>query len=211
MARAVLVRGTMLKTVLLSASLFTAVLASGRTAHAEKITCDPAAKKLEWHVCVIAPVEYKRGMKTESRNECKVDKVIKPANGCDFGDLAKHIPEGAESGSVRFYAIAPADFDDSTFEEQSDPPYGQFCTINSSHGIDGWELMKFGDAPDKSNRERRDLVLDGLKKKKKTLARKGIGFMRNPNGCAGKSAKFGILDKKTMSKFLVYAEMSFAD
>lgn len=201
----------MRNTVLFSASLLASVLAFGRTAHAEKITCDPAAKKLEWHVCVIAPVEYKRGMKTETRNECKIDKVVKPANGCDFGDLAKHIPEGTPPGTARFYAIAPVDFDESTFEDQSEPAYGQFCTMTSSHGLDGWELMKFGDAPDKSNRERAELVNDGLKKKKKRIAPNGIGFMRDPNGCAGKTAKFGVLDKKTMTKFLVYAEMNFTD
>jgi|LNFM01.2.fsa_nt_gb hypothetical protein len=197
-------------TVLSAALLLTSVLAFHRTAHAEKVTCDPVAKKLEWHVCVIAPVEYKRGMKTETRNECKVDKVIKPTNGCDFGDLAKHIPEGA-AGTVKFYALAPEGFDESVFEEQSEPGYGQACSINSTHSIEGWELMKFGDAPDKSNRERSELVLEGLKKKKKIISPLGIGFMRDPNGCTGKSAKFGILDKKTTSKFLVYAEMNFAD
>ncbi|MBX3155879.1 MAG: hypothetical protein KF773_07765 [Deltaproteobacteria bacterium] len=190
---------------------FTALVAAAAgTARADKITCDPVAKKLEWHACVIGPVEYKRGMKTESRDECKVDKVVKPVDGCNFGDLTKHVPAEAagDLASVRFYAIAPADFDDGPWEAQADPT-GDFCQLRSAPGLDGWELMKFSEAFDKSNRERTELVTQKLKKAGKRIGQFGVTIGVGPQGCAGKSAKLGILDRKSLSKFLVYAEVAY--
>lgn len=198
-----------MKPTLLFAALATVLAAAAPRAHADdKIACDPAAKKLEWHVCVVGPVDYKRGMKTETRDECAIDKIVKPAGGCDFGDLTKYIPEGADVASTRFYAIGPDSFTADGFEAQGEPGYG-YCSLNSSHGVDAWQLMKFSDAFDKSNRERSELVVAGLKKKKKAILSMGVSFSLDPQGCTDKAAKLGVLDTKTLSKFLVYASYAF--
>jgi hypothetical protein len=198
-------------TKLALAALTAAITFTSSTASADKIVCDAAAKKLEWHVCVVAPVEYKRGMKTETRDECKVDRVVKPADGCNFGDLAKHIPAEAAGNldSVKFYAIAPADFDDSVWEAQKQPPAG-FCSLGSGTPVDGWQLMKFGDAFDKDNRERSELVKEKLKKANKRIGQFGITLSPDPQGCKKPGpAKLGVLDRKSLAKFLVYAELTY--
>ena len=185
-----------------------AISSLSSTAHAEKIACDPATKKWEWHVCVEGPVEYKRGMKTESRNECKVDKVIKATDGCNLGDFAKLVPAGATLETTRVYAIVPLDWNESGYESQGEPNSG-FCSLNSSNTVEGWQMMKFSEAFDKSNRERSELVTEKLKKAKKKVTNFGMWASIDPQGCAGKTAKRGVLDTKTLSKFLVYAEMNF--
>ena len=62
------------------------------------------------------------------------------------------------------------------------------------------------DAFDKSNSDRSDLVKDKLKKKKLAIAKFGLTVIPNAKSCAGNSARLGVIDKKTLSKFLVYAE-----
>lgn len=182
----------------------------GSIVHADKIKCAPVAKKLEWHLCVRDAVPYKRGMKTETRDECKIDKVVKPAGGCDFGDVAKFIPEGADLDKVTFYAIGPIDFDTRPWEHQGEPNYGQ-CAISSKQELEGWETMKFSEAFDKSNSARSDMVKDKLKAKKKALFPFGLSVIPGPQGCAEKSAKMGVIDKKSLSQFLVYGEYKFKE
>jgi hypothetical protein len=180
------------------------------SAQAEAVQCHPAAKKLEWHLCITGPVEYKRGISTEVRQECTSDKIIKPKNGCDFGDLASYIPEGVELSKVRIYAIAPKDaVDVREFEHQSQAGNQGFCKINTGLPIEGWELMKFSEAFDKANYERARMVKEKLLKKKKELFPFGISLTQGPASCEGKSTQSVVVDRKSLSKYLINATYTF--
>lgn len=180
-------------------------------ARADGVKCHPTAKKIEWHLCITGPVEYKRGIQTEVREECKVDKIVKPKGGCDFGDLASYLPEGVELSKVRFYGIAPKGaVDMRAFERQAEPAQG-FCSIHTGLMLEGWELMKFSEAFDKANYERARMVNDKLAKQKKELVRAGLNLLEGPAPCQGKSARSVLIDAKTLSTFLVHATFTFPE
>ena len=200
----------MLKQIASMIALGSMMLAGGAAKAEDKIACDPATKKFEWHVCVTAPVEYKRGMKTESRDECTNDKIIKVPDGCNFGDLRKFVPEGADPQKTHFYAIVPIAFPDLLHESQGEPNFGE-CMISSDQKLAGWELMKFSDAFDKSNSERATMYKEALKKKGKKLLQYGLFIHHGLANCKDKKATRGVLDKKTLKSYLIYANASFTE
>lgn len=172
------------------------------------IDCHPDAKKVEWRLCVLKQVEYKRGMKTESREECAIDKKL-DIKGCDLGDISKFVPEGEKASAVRIYAIGPADFEDAQWEVQEEGGSGE-CKLHSGT-LESYHLTKFSDAFDKSNSERGRDFDEKLKAKGKMLLPGGtLSVSKYPESaeCAT-PAKVGKLDAKSLTKFLFYAEASF--
>jgi len=175
---------------------------------ADGIDCHPDSKKLEWWVCVVKKVEYKRGMKTETRDECAINKKL-DVKGCNLGNLMSYLPEGEDMTKFHVYAIGPDDFDDTAWEVQENNE-DSVCTIASSR-IDSYRMTKFSDAFDKSNRERGNDFDEQLKTKKKALLPGGTLHPHSIvlQNCGGKKAATGQMDAKTLSKFLFYAEMVF--
>ena len=175
------------------------------SAKAEDVKCSPMAKKLKWNMCVHGKVEYKRGLKTESRTECTTVKPVAAKGGCNLGDLAKLIPEGVSQDNVVFYAIGPKDFDVSAFEVQKQSAVKD-CGLQDTR-FEPYMLMKFSEAFDKSNRDRGAMVAAKLHKKKSDFMKTALA-VRSPSWkkCSGVKSLIGQVDKKTQSKFLFYAE-----
>ena len=196
-----------MKQVIFGVGALAVLLTTGGSAFAAGTPCAPEAKKFEWHMCVRADVEYKRGLKTETRDECAIDKVIAKGT-CELGDLASYIPEDADPGRVRFYAIVPTDLklDDFEIQEVSDD---NRCRVTDG-SFEPYALMKFSDAFDKDNSERSQLVLDNLAKKKLTIYDRAL-FLKHLEefDCSGKTAAEGMVDKKTQSKYVFLATVSF--
>ena len=195
----------------MSKSLFLAPLVTLITSNAfanDGVECHPDSKKLEWHVCVLKEVEYKRGMKTETRRECAINQKIE-VKGCNLGELMSYLPEGEDPENFQIYAIGPASFDDLQWESQ-EVQDTDGCKVRVGN-LELYHLTKFSDAFDKSNRERGADYEEKLKKQGKmliplsTLAPWRFAGM----DCAGKTAKAGRIDVKTQSKFLFFAETSF--
>lgn len=177
-------------------------------ASAEAPQCHPDAAKLEWYMCAVKDVEYKRGLKTERRSECAINERIDAKGGCDLGDLAAKLPADVDPSNVFFYAIGPKDLDfDATFEAQR-----QQDKETCGYGVgrpDSWQLMKFSDAFDKSNRERSELVDQKLAEAgKKVIGGVMLAVFPGTN-CAGKRALHAALDRATLSSALWYAESVF--
>jgi|GEM_PF-3516655 len=200
-----------MKKVIFGIGALATILTFGNTALAGGTPCAPEAKKFEWHICVVGPVEYKRGMKKDTRDECVVDKVIAKGK-CELGDLASYIPEGTDQDTVRFYAIVPDgmkldDYEIQYVTDESDE-YGH-CSIEPT-SFDPWRTMKFSEAFDKGNSERSDMVIAKLKKKKKAFFASSF-FLRRlmEANCKGKKAAMGMVDKKTQSKYVFMAEATF--
>lgn len=187
---------------LVSLLMPTAALAS------DGIECHPDSKKLEWYVCVLKEVEYKRGMKTEKRTECAVNQKL-DVKGCNLGELMSYLPEGEDPEQMRVYAIGPADFDDTAWESQENHD-ANTCKVNVTT-LESYHLTKFSDAFDKSNSERgRDFDAALKAKNRMVLPNATFSPFKWPGAdCAGKSSRAGKLDKKTVSKFLYYVETSF--
>lgn len=177
-------------------------------ARAEAPTCHPDAAKLDWYMCAVKPVDYKRGLKTESRDECAINERIEAAGGCDLGDLAKRLPADVDSSNVYFYAIGPAGLDfDATFEVQRQQDRDT-CSFNVGRP-ESWQLMKFSDAFDKSNAERSQLVDDKLAAEGKKIVG-GVMVSRWPDtNCKGKRAIHAAMDRATLASALWYAESVF--
>lgn len=177
-------------------------------AAAEGIECHPDSKKLEWYVCVLKEVEYKRGMKTETRTECAINKKIE-VKGCNLGEIMSYLPAGESGEGFQLYAIGPDDFDDTQWEAQ-EVQDDDSCKVRSGN-LEAYQLTKLSDAPDKSNRERGADFEDKLKAKGKMLVPGGnlAPWRFVDTDCTGKSAKTGKLDAKTQSKFLFYVETTF--
>ena len=196
-----------MKTTILASLLGAAVtLTMGAgAASAEDVKCSPMAKKLKWNMCVHGKVEYKRGLKTESRSECTTVKPIKAKGGCNLGDLAKQIPEGTSQDNVVFYATGPKGFDVSAFEVQKQTDMKE-CGLTDTR-FEPYMLMKFSDAFDKSNRDRGQMVIDKLGKKKSEFMKTAVA-LRSPawKKCSGVKSLIGQVDKKSQSQFLFYAE-----
>ncbi|MCA9519166.1 MAG: hypothetical protein KC635_29725 [Myxococcales bacterium] len=176
------------------------------TALADGPDCAPEAKKLEWYVCVEKAVEYKRGMRTETRDECAINERI-DVKGCDLGDVMRFLPEGVDPEYFYVYAIGPIDFDNNLWEIQENNEANQ-CTIKRG-SMEAWKLMKFSDAFDKDNAARSQMVEDALAKKKQKLITDAMLGPHPGSGCEGKKAAIGQVDKKTVSKFSWYAEAHF--
>lgn len=175
---------------------------------AEPTPCHPLAKKLEWHMCIKAEVPYKRGLKTETREECATDKVIAEGT-CELGDLATHIPEGTDFDTVEFYAIGPVDLDLDAFEMQQVSDDGK-CQVKDT-SFEPWRTMKFSDAFDKSNSERSDLVVAELAKKNKKLLPSALIVWRYPEAvCKGKTAAKGMVETKSQSLYLFLTQTTYA-
>jgi hypothetical protein len=185
-----------------------ALLIPSTSLAADGIDCHPDSKKLEWWVCVVKPVEYKRGMKTESREECAINKKL-DVKGCNLGNLLSYLPAGEDMTSFYVYAIGPADFDDTAWEDQQNNEDNN-CSIGVGR-LESHRLTKFSDAFDKSNRERGVDFDEKLKAKKLMLLNNGTLNPRPFSGkhCNGKKAATGKMDAKTLSKFLFYVEMVF--
>ncbi len=185
-----------------------ALLIPSTSIAADGIDCHPDSKKLEWYVCVVKPVEYKRGMKTETRDECAINKKIE-VKGCNLGNLLSYLPEGEDMMKFQVYAIGPADFDDTAWEIQQNNE-DNICSIGSGQ-LESHRLTRFSDAFDKSNRERGNDFDEQLKAKGKALLPGATLSPRSINlkQCGGKKAATGKMDAKTVSKFLFYAEMVF--
>lgn len=192
-------------------SLFLAPLVSlfaGSAIANDGVECHPDSKKIEWHVCVLKEVEYKRGMKTETRRECAVNKKL-DVKGCNLGDIMSYLPEGEDVEGFQIYALGPVDFDDNLWESQ-EVHDSDGCKVQV-RDLELYQLMKFSDAFDKSNRERGEMVEENLKKKGKMLIpRATLAPWKFPGAdCAGKTSKAGRIDVKSQSKFLFFAETAF--
>lgn len=192
-------------------SLFLAPIVSLFASNAlanDGIECHPDAKKVEWHVCVLKEVEYKRGMKTETRTECAVMKKL-DVKGCNLGDIMSYLPEGEDPEKFQIYALGPTDFDDNLWESQ-EVHDADGCKV-AVRDLELYQLMKFSDAFDKSNRERGEMVEEQLKKQGKMLIpRSTLAPWKFPGmDCAGKTSKAGRIDAKSQSKFLFFAETAF--
>lgn len=192
-------------------SLFLAPIVSLFASNAlanDGIECHPDAKKVEWHVCVLKEVEYKRGMKTETRTECAVMKKL-DVKGCNLGDIMSYLPEGEDPEKFQIYALGPTDFDDNLWELQ-EVHDADGCKV-AVRDLELYQLMKFSDAFDKSNRERGEMVEEQLKKQGKMLIpRSTLAPWKFPGmDCAGKTSKAGRIDAKSQSKFLFFAETTF--
>lgn len=200
-----------MKQVIYALGALVLVTTLGSTAFAGGTPCAPEAKKFEWHMCVVGPVEYKRGMKKDSRDECVVDKVIAKGT-CELGDLASYVPEDADQDMVRFYAIIPDGMKLDDYEIQyvtDDGDEYKHCTIEPV-SFDPWRTMKFSEAFDKGNSERSDMVVAKLKKQKKMFYAESFALRRLMEAnCKGKTAAVGMLDKKTQSKYVFMAEATF--
>lgn len=196
-----------MKQVIFGISALAIALTSGSSAFASGTPCAREAKKFEWHMCVVGPVEYKRGMKKDSRDECVVDKVIAKGT-CELGDLASYVPEGVDPDKVQFYAIVPVGLKLDKYEVQYVQDKNN-CTITPT-SVTPWQTMKFSDAFDKSNSERSDMVIAKLKKKRKAFYPDAFFLRRMMEAnCKGKTAAVGMVDKKTQSKYVFMAEANF--
>jgi len=191
------------------ATLTTGAMTATSAARAEAPTCHRDAAKLTWFMCAVKPVDYKRGLTTETRDECAVNEPIPAAGGCDLGDLARRVPADVDPSNVFFYAIGPLDFDfDAGFEAQRQQDK-EVCAFNVGRP-DSWQLMKFSEAFDKSNAERSQLVDDRLAAEGKKIVG-GVMVSRWPDTpCKGKRAVHAALDRATLSSALWYAESVFA-
>ncbi len=194
-----------MKTLAIALSLSVASLLGVAPASADSVKCAPAAKKIKWNMCIQAEVEYKRGLKTEKRTECIKVVPIKAKGGCNLGDLASNIPKGTSSDKVVFYAVGPKGTDTSAFEVQKQTAMKECGLAKTS--FDAYQLMKFSDAFDKSNRSRGELVKEKLAKKKKEILKVAVR-LASPSWkkCSGVKSLIGQVDKKSQSKFLFYAE-----
>jgi len=196
-----------MKQVIFGIGALAIALTSGSSAFAGDTPCAPEAKKFEWHMCVVAPVEYKRGMKTESRDECVVDQVIATGT-CELGDLASYVPEGTDPDTVEFYAIIPDGLKLDDYEVQYVKEH-RSCAIEPT-SVTPWRTMKFSEAFDKSNNERTDMVIAKLKKQKKAFYPDSFFLRRLMEAdCKGKTAAVGMVDKKTQSKYVFMGEAKF--
>jgi hypothetical protein len=197
----------MIKKSLLLAPLAALAIPSSALA-SSGVECHPDSKKLEWYVCVVKPVEYKRGMKTETRDECAINNKL-DIKDCNLGNLLSHLPPGEDIGQTYFYAIGPASFDDTQWESQEESE-DQGCSVKSTR-LESFRLTRFSDAFDKSNRERGSDYDDKLKAAGKMLLPGGTLAPRIFPGskCEGKKAAAGKMDAKTLSKFLFYTESVF--
>lgn len=180
------------------------------SASASGVDCHPDSKKLEWYLCVLKDVEYKRGMKTETRSECAINKKL-DIKGCDLGDLGALLPAGEDPRTVYFYSVGPVDLDDSQWEVQEETEQSG-CAVGVTR-IESHHLTRFSDAFDKSNRERGEAHDEALKKKKQAIMPRGTlnlqGFPGVP--CGGKKAAAGKMDAKTLSKFLFFTQTTFPE
>jgi hypothetical protein len=187
-------------------------LLSTRVSFADDVKCDPASKKIEWHMCHAGPVEYKKGMKKESRTECMKDTVVKAADGCKLGNILAKIPEKLPMGErVFFYGVGPKDMDFSNGWETQivTSKKNKDCTLGYSGSIDEYQLMKFGDAMDKDNRARSEMVREKLKKAGKRIVGEVSVNSMQPEYCGGHDSQLGVIDRKTSSKYLLYVDVKF--
>lgn len=197
-----------MKQVILAIGALATLVTVAGSASAAGTPCAPEAKKFEWHMCIGADVPYKRGMKTETRDECAVDKVIAKGT-CELGDLASYIPEGTDLGRVSFYAVIADGLNLDDYEIQYTYDGDNGCTIDPT-SFHPERTMKFSDAFDKSNSERAELVVAKLKKKKLAFYPDSF-FLQRFGGqeCKGMKAAAGMLDKKTQSKFVFLMTATF--
>lgn len=197
-----------MKTILRSTLATLGLTFVASSAHAEAPKCHKDAAKLEWYVCGVKPVEYKRGMKTETRDECAVNERIKTASPCDLGDLVSKLPPDIDPANVYFYAIGPKDLDATVGFEgqlQTERPACRLSNDVPSY----WQLGKFSDAFDKDDRERSEVVEQKLAAAGKRVVGGMVLGAYKDSGCAGKKATFGMVDSKTFSEVLWYSETTF--
>lgn len=184
------------------------LLTFSTAAHAEAPKCHKDAAKLEWFVCGVKDVEYKRGIKTETRSECGVNVKLKTVSACDLGDLVSQLPADIDPSNVFFYALGPKELDATVgFEaqHQADKPA---CRMGKDYP-EYWQLGKFSDAFDKSNAERSELVKEKLAADGKHIVGGVILGNFRDMGCQGTKATIGVIDTATFSQLLWFSETTF--